>query len=918
MSKKGLTPFALACNSCGGSMNFDIVNQNYACRFCGNTEPINIRKETIENWTKTSTNNLKANKGDLKKYQCPNCGSVVNTIDDSQTLECFACASTMITADFTLTDEYPVAVIPFKLTLEETKKLVKKELDNSLKNLSNNYKNAIRENLDNLREIYLPFQLFTGPVDASVMRYGKYNSRQYNLKSYMNQKVVIACDNVDNDLIEKIEPFNMDDLKPFEFNYIAGHQAKTQDNSYNQLYHDFKDELIVDMTKSLAKKLGTEHLDVDVSTHDEISMPVLLPVFTLNVNGAKLSINGQTGKIAVKDEKQKVSHKWVLEPLLYTAIISALSYYFSDGEFGIVMGMTVVFGLIMYAIFSDANRRIIYNKMFETKDVYTREGRRLAKAGLKFKPNFEPPVFYEKIDNKVQPVEVQFFPTSLKLFIAFFIIVSICLPEFIVLLTTPIMLLTGTSFFQIFRGISSAMLYTAAWKCLSLPIALVVYFTHVKQGLYDRVYARKYGSNDKFKSISGQFHIFKKLFNGIIELFSASFWMGLGVTFIILVSTTLIYTEGIYGDDIYGGTKDFEDNIVEETEQTADKEIKAINKKVKKQDNKYKPILDEVFTAYKAKNNLGTEYKIETNFIHDYDDDGNTNAIVLIANEETYTHLLYFDLDNKEAMLKDEIIFDDNLDKLINEEKYLPFEKEWISGLEYISVPNLDYSSIVKLNIEVDENFTGFMLYSLDNGKLEAIIDGVPSGEYDTIKLLSKDDTYCGYSRRKCDYETFYYPLDATYMFNEGMVTLDKAELTVPEEKKIVDTPEEVVTKYVELLTLQSMFCNYNENEDKWIPLPVKGLREELKTVTMLDFNPNFLWDNYLVESISLGEEPAVEFNSKIDGNNAYVYSEIKGNYPYSSVCSAGDKLLINYYLEKKDNKWIIVSQETINASWQK
>ncbi len=558
MSERGLTPFALSCTSCGGSMNFDIVNQNYACSFCGNTETLSIRKDTIENWSKQSAENLKANKGELRKCECPNCGSVVNTIDDSQTLECFACASTMITADFALTDQYPVAVIPFKLTLEEAKKLVEKELNNSLKNLSKKYKDAIKENLKDLREIYLPFQLFTGPVDASVMRYGKYNNRQYQLKSYMNQKVVIACENVENDLIEKIEPFNMDDLVPFEFNYIAGHQAKTQDNAYKQLYHDFKNELKVDMTKSLAKKLGTEHLDVKVSTHDEISMPVLLPVFTLNVNGAKLSINGQTGKIAVKDEKQKVSHKWVLEPLLYTAIISALSYYFSDGALGIVMGMTVVFGLIMFAIFSDANRRIIYNKMFESKDVYSREGRRLAKAGIKFKPNFEAPVFYEKIDNRLEPVEVTFFPASLRFFVAFLIAVAICLPEFIVLLTTPIMLVTGTSLFQIIRGIVAAMPYTAAWKCLALPIALVVYFTHVKQGLYDRVYARKYGSNDKFKSISGRFHIFKKLFNGIIELFSASFWMGLGVTFILFVSTTLIYTEGIYGDDIYGGTEGYD------------------------------------------------------------------------------------------------------------------------------------------------------------------------------------------------------------------------------------------------------------------------------------------------------------------------------------------------------------------------
>ncbi len=90
------------------------------------------------------------------------------------------------------------------------------------------------------------------------------------------------------------------------------------------------------------------------------------------------------------------------------------------------------------------------------------------------------------------------------------------------------------------------MLYTAAWKCVAIPVTLVVYFTHAKQGLYDRVYARKYGSNDKFKCITGSLHIFKNVLIGIKMIFAASFWMGLFLAFIIFVSTVLIYTEGIY------------------------------------------------------------------------------------------------------------------------------------------------------------------------------------------------------------------------------------------------------------------------------------------------------------------------------------------------------------------------------------
>ncbi len=893
MSERKLTPFALSCSSCGASMHFDIVNQNYACAFCANTELASIRQDTVEAWADLTLNNLKDNKGDLRKCECPNCGSTVNTLDDSQTLECFACGSTMITADFALSDEYPVAVIPFKLTLDEAKELLKKELGNSLKKLSKKYKNAIIANLDGLREIYLPFQLFTGPVDASVMRYGKYNQRGYELRSYMNQKVVIACENVDNDLIERVEPFNMDDLVPFEFNYIAGHQAKTQDSSYNQLYIDFQEEIKEDMRKALSKKLGTEHMDVEISAHDECSVPVLLPVFTLNVEGAKLSINGQTCKIAVKDEKEKVSHKWVLAPLLYTAIIAGLTYYFADGDIPLVLGMSVVFGLIIFAIYSDANRRVIYNKVFATEDVYTREGRRLSKAGFKFKPTFETPVFYEEIDGEVQAVDVKFFPLSLKVLIVFLMIVSLCLPEIIVLLTTPIMLIAGTSLSQILKGIYDALLYTAAWKCLAVPLTFVGYFTFVKQGLYDRVYARKYGTNDKFKCITGSLHIFRKVIIGIKEIFLASFWMGLFLAFLIFMSTLMIYTEGIYGSG---------------------DDVDEIDAQIEEMKEEYEPILDERFAKYKDEAGLGDEYEIYSSYIYDYDDDGNIDAVASIGDGYTYTHLLYFDLDDEENRLKDEVVFDREVIGLIAKKDDTPIEKEWCGGIDYISTSGLQYESVFKVNVGIDEALKGFILYVADGGNLDVILNLIPSGESDQAELLAEDGVYYGYSRKKADYETFYYGIDAKYVFDEGMIKFDSAKLTVPEGKISPSSPEEVVARYVELSIIEALFVEYNQGEDKWKVLPVDGLVEELEKVTSLDFDDEFLWEPYLVESISLEEEPVVAFTSEIDGDKAVVHSEIIGEYPYDSVCSAGDGVLIDYKLEKKGDDWIVVEQYLVEA----
>ncbi len=543
MSVKKLTPFALACDTCGASLEFDIIKQNYSCQFCGNTQFLDSKKETVKSWVKKTNNNLQEQADSIKKYECPNCGADVKTMDDTESLKCFWCGSSMITAEFAQTDDYPVAVIPFKLTLEEAKALVLKELDYSLKQITNQQKKDIKENIKFLREVYLPFQLFSGTVDAKITRHGKYNNRAYKLKTYLNQKVIIACDNVDNDLVERVEPYNMDELLPFEFLYISGHQAKTQDITYVKLASDLDAELNDDMHKALSKKLGTEHLNVDVKPLETYSMPVLLPIFTLNIVGAELSINGQTGKIALKDYKLKVSHKWVIMPLLYTAIVGALAYYFGR-DIPLTLLSVIVFGLIFYAIYSDANRRVLYNKFFASKQTYSRESGQLAEIGLKSKATFAPPVFYEKVDGKEQAVEIEFFPLRLKILIACLIVVAIFLPEVLYILLTPLIMLSGISPSAAFGALSISMIYTAAWKCLAIPLSGVAYFTIVKQGLYDRLYVRKYGSRDKFKYLKGSFPIFKKMREAILELLTVNIWLTLFIVFLLLVPVLMIYFEG--------------------------------------------------------------------------------------------------------------------------------------------------------------------------------------------------------------------------------------------------------------------------------------------------------------------------------------------------------------------------------------
>ncbi len=603
MSDEKLTPFTLSCGSCGAPMHFDIVEQNYCCNYCHGTEFSHTRKAYIQQWARENNARLQANSTELKRYECPNCGNDVNTLGDSQSLSCFSCGSSMVTADFAATDDYPVGIVAFSITLTEAKTLVEAELSASLKHLSKTHKAKIRDNLDSLRAVYLPFQLFTGPIDAEVSRYGKYNQRVFHLKSYVNQKVVIACDNVDNDLIERIEPYNLDNLQTFEFLYISGHQAKTQDIGYQQLEQNFNEELQDDIKQALGQTFGSASLNIVATPHDECSVPVLLPVFTLTIDGAVLTINGQTGKIAVKDAKKKASRKWLLAPTVASLCIATFFLYFGEinaENFDVAIPIVFVMTLLVFIIFSKIHRQAWYNPFFASKQTYSRQGRKLAQIGMNAKPTFAEPVFYEQVNGKSQAVEITFYPLHVRL--ALFL-----------------SLLTWLFLFELIDWIFPSVVsegFRDYWGMFWIFGAILAYFIY-KQILYDRVYYRPYKSRDFYRYLKGSFSLCDAITSSRKVLFDVLKLFVFGAAIAYVLGTGLMQVQKRLLLQYYAS------------------QVKTL-----------------VATA-KQSMGLDKSYQIDKQSLDDFDGDGNKDAIVFIKKAGRPSHVLFFDLTDKR--LKDSL-----------------------------------------------------------------------------------------------------------------------------------------------------------------------------------------------------------------------------------------------------------------------
>ena len=70
--------------------------------------------------------------------------------------------------------------------------------------------------------------------------------------------------------------------------------------------------------------MQTTGVRVDVRTEDLSSLSALLPFYYLKEGDLLAVVNGQTGRVAVSGGRKKVSFPWVIEPLLYSIILTFL------------------------------------------------------------------------------------------------------------------------------------------------------------------------------------------------------------------------------------------------------------------------------------------------------------------------------------------------------------------------------------------------------------------------------------------------------------------------------------------------------------------------------------------------------------------------------------------------------------------
>lgn len=355
------------CPSCGNDLSFDASTGKLQCPSCGHSMPIEETPKTeVYNQSpadpsdvtmfdpndipeecsyqyvgEASIPHTEFSDTDVNEYQCNNCGAIILAGKDTTATLCSFCGSPVVLTDRLSGKLAPAKVIPFRITREDAQARFKKWCKNG-RFTPNSFRQADR--VKNITGIYVPFWLFdmngNGDVDATCTRVRSYTRGQYRTTetSYFHvyrkfnvhyiKVPVDASEKMNDDLMDKLEPYSYSDLKTFELPYLSGFLAEKYNYTDSDLYpriHDRITAYINDYIQSTLTGYTTTRINrKDVHIKPINAFYTLLPVWMVCYDYKDsehiFAMNGQTGKIVGKPplDKGKIA-KWF-------ALLSAASF----------------------------------------------------------------------------------------------------------------------------------------------------------------------------------------------------------------------------------------------------------------------------------------------------------------------------------------------------------------------------------------------------------------------------------------------------------------------------------------------------------------------------------------------------------------------------------------------------------------
>lgn len=344
------------CPCCGGAIAFDSSLQKMKCPYCetefdmetlaGYDSVLQGEKADDMHWESTAGAEWESGEADgLRSYVCKSCGGEIVGDETTGATSCPFCGNPVVMMGQFSGSLKPDCVIPFKLDKKAAKAGLMKHLSGK-RLLPKVFKD--QNHIDEIKGVYVPFWLFDCDVSAQVRyratRVRTWSDSDYNYTETQHFAVfrggnigfagvpVDGSTKMADDLMESIEPFDLNEAVDFQTAYLAGYLADKYDvsaeESIDRANARVKSSTEAAFASTVQGYASVQTESSNVQFYGGKAKYALYPVWLLNTtwNGNKyvFAMNGQTGKFVGDLPLDKAAAtKWTLG---LTAAFSVASY----------------------------------------------------------------------------------------------------------------------------------------------------------------------------------------------------------------------------------------------------------------------------------------------------------------------------------------------------------------------------------------------------------------------------------------------------------------------------------------------------------------------------------------------------------------------------------------------------------------
>lgn len=320
------------CPNCSAGLEFNSKTQKMACEYCGNSYTVEELEELEEqkeeplkeedsrgHWEGFDPESWNPDGGEISVWSCPSCGAELVAEKTAGALVCPYCMNSMIMPEQFQDIYRPDYVIPFKKSKKDALDALKKHyLKKPL--LPSVFKDE--NHLEEIKAVYVPFWMYDLESSGRFQYQGtrvrfweteKYECTETSFYHIVRKGSMKFCripvdgsEKIDDTMMEAIEPYDYQELEPFQLSYLSGYMADRYDREPDEL----TDRVHARMEESMRRAVRNTVIGYDtvIPVQEDIRITgkgqvkyALLPVWFLNTkwNGKTYSfaMNGQTGKI---------------------------------------------------------------------------------------------------------------------------------------------------------------------------------------------------------------------------------------------------------------------------------------------------------------------------------------------------------------------------------------------------------------------------------------------------------------------------------------------------------------------------------------------------------------------------------------------------------------------------------------------